>query len=91
MMMSNALRAGETEWKKKKDGTMYRTEVEHGLKDVARRELGVEMSKEMQQSDWSAEELSEEQMNYAALDAAVLVPLRDRLRDRLRAELEREA
>jgi KaiC/GvpD/RAD55 family RecA-like ATPase len=87
MMMSNALRAGETEWKKKKDGTMYRTEVEHGLKDVARRELGVEMSKEMQTSDWSAEELSEEQLNYAALDAAVLVPLRDRLR----AELEKEA
>jgi ribonuclease D len=45
------------------------------LMTVALSYLGVEMDKGPQSSDWSVEELSEEQILYAALDAAVLLDL----------------
>ena len=40
-----------------------------GLKDLAKEFLNLEISKELQTSDWAASELSEEQIEYAALDA----------------------
>jgi DNA polymerase I-like protein with 3'-5' exonuclease and polymerase domains len=50
----------------------------HGLEPVAGRYLDLQIDKEPQLSDWSGE-LSEYQLAYAARDAAVLLPLRERL------------
>ena len=49
----------------------------HGLKDLVRELLGVELSKEQQSSDWGAAELSEKQLAYAANDVAYLHQLED--------------
>lgn len=57
-----------------------------GLKDLCKELLGVDLSKQQQTSDWGADVLSEEQMNYAASDVLHLHALKARL-DRL---LERE-
>lgn len=51
----------------------------HGLKDLCRELLGVEISKEQQSSDWGAETLSPEQVQYAASDVLHLHALRERL------------
>jgi ribonuclease D len=51
----------------------------HGLKDLARELLGVDMSKQQQLSDWGAEALSEAQLAYAASDVLHLHALRERL------------
>jgi ribonuclease D len=48
----------------------------HGLKDLVRELLGVEISKEQQSSDWGAAELSERQLAYAANDVAHLHALK---------------
>ena len=48
----------------------------HGLKDLVRELLGVELSKEQQSSDWGARELSEKQLSYAANDVAYLHQLK---------------
>ena len=40
----------------------------HGLKDLCRELLGVDISKQQQTSDWGAPELSPEQLSYAASD-----------------------
>lgn len=40
----------------------------HGLKDLCRELLGVEIAKQQQSSDWGAETLSDEQLRYAASD-----------------------
>jgi len=65
----------------------------HGLKDLCRDLLGVEISKQMQSSDWGAAELSEEQQRYAASDVLYLHRLRAALDEMLvregRAELAR--
>ncbi len=58
----------------------------HGLKDLARELLGVEISKQQQSSDWGAESLSEAQLAYAASDVLYL----HALREKLNAILERE-
>jgi ribonuclease D len=58
----------------------------HGLKDLARELLGVEISKQQQSSDWGAEALSEAQLAYAASDVLHL----HALREKLNAMLERE-
>lgn len=47
----------------------------HNLKEVCQRELGVEMDKAEQTSDWARRPLSRRQLAYAALDAEVLVRL----------------
>jgi DNA polymerase-1 len=52
----------------------------HALKQVAARELGRQMSKAEQTSDWSAPTLTAEQLRYAAADALVLLPLYECLR-----------
>lgn len=49
----------------------------HGLKDLCRDLLGVDISKQMQLSDWGAPQLSDEQLRYAATDVLHLHRLRD--------------
>jgi ribonuclease D len=51
----------------------------HGLKDLCQELLGVELSKQMQSSDWGAGELSEAQLSYAAGDVLHLHEIRRRL------------
>ena len=51
----------------------------HGLKDLVRELLGVDLSKEQQSSDWGARELSEKQLAYAANDVAHLHELKKAL------------
>ncbi len=58
----------------------------HGLKDLCRELVGVEISKQQQTSDWGAPELSPEQMAYAASDVLYL----HKLWAKLEALLERE-
>lgn len=58
----------------------------HGLKDITRELLGVELSKQQQSSDWAAETLSEAQLSYAASDVLHL----HQLKARLEMMLERE-
>ena len=52
--------------------------MSHKLKDVVRRELGEELDKEQQKADWGGE-LTDEMLTYAAKDAKVLPPLREKL------------
>src|SRR3712207_406470 len=58
----------------------------HGLKDLCRELLGVEISKQQQSSDWGAPELSPEQLAYAASDVLHLHALWARLEALLRRE-----
>jgi ribonuclease D len=51
----------------------------HGLKDLCRDLLGVELSKQQQSSDWGAVELSSDQLAYAASDVLHLHALKARL------------
>ena len=51
----------------------------HGLKDLCHELLGLELSKQLQSSDWGAAELSEAQLSYAAGDVLHLHALRQRL------------
>lgn len=51
----------------------------HGLKDLTRELLGVDLSKQQQSSDWGASELSDAQVAYAASDVLYLHALRDKL------------
>jgi len=51
----------------------------HGLKDLVREVLNVELSKQQQSSDWGAQGLSEAQLAYAASDVLHLHALRDKL------------
>jgi ribonuclease D len=51
----------------------------HGLKDLCQELLGIELSKQMQSSDWGAPELSEAQLTYAAGDVLHLHEIRRRL------------
>jgi len=51
----------------------------HGLKDVCKELLGIELSKAQQSSDWAAETLSPEQIEYAAADVLHLHEIRARL------------
>ncbi|MFC5584893.1 ribonuclease D [Nitratireductor kimnyeongensis] len=58
----------------------------HGLKDLCNELLGVSLSKAQQSSDWAAEELSPEQLEYAASDVLYLHQLREKLIERLERE-----
>ncbi|MDO8296493.1 MAG: ribonuclease D [Caulobacter sp.] len=58
----------------------------HGLKDVCKELLGVDLSKAQQSSDWGAATLSPEQLAYAASDVLYL----HGLKTRLQAMLDRE-
>lgn len=51
----------------------------HGLKDLTREILGIDLSKQQQSSDWGSEALSDAQVAYAASDVLHLHALRERL------------
>ena len=66
----------------------------HGLKDLSRELLGIDLSKQQQSSDWGADKLSDAQLEYAASDVLHLHDLKRHL-DRMlaregRTELARE-
>jgi ribonuclease D len=67
----------------------------HGLKDLTRELIGVELSKQQQSSDWGADTLTDAQLAYAASDVLHLHALREKLDAILvregRAELARAA
>ena len=58
----------------------------HGLKDIVRELIGVDLSKQQQSSDWAAEKLSQAQLEYAASDVLHLHELRAHLDKRLERE-----
>ena len=55
----------------------------HGLKDLCRELLNIDLSKQQQSSDWGAENLTEEQKLYAASDVLYLHKIKDILDSRL--------
>ena len=61
----------------------------HGLKDLTRDLLGIEVSKQQQLTDWGAEDLTEPQVAYAASDVLHLHALKNKL-DTLLAREGRE-
>ncbi|MGI8544963.1 MAG: DNA polymerase [Aridibacter sp.] len=58
----------------------------HNLAEVAGYFLGTELDKSEQVSDWSAEELSHSQIEYAARDAAIMVSLREKILEKLKSD-----
>ena len=58
----------------------------HGLKDIAKELLGVDLSKQQQSSDWGADTLSDAQVAYAAADVLHLHAIRERLEEMLKRE-----
>lgn len=58
----------------------------HGLAELCRELLSVELSKQQQSSDWGRDTLTQQQIDYAASDVLYL----HRLKDELLARLERE-
>jgi ribonuclease D len=58
----------------------------HGLKDLVREVLNVDLSKQQQSSDWGSQTLSEAQLAYAASDVLHLHGLRERLNAMLARE-----
>jgi ribonuclease D len=58
----------------------------HGLKDLVKELLGLDLSKQQQSSDWGAETLSEAQVAYAAADVLHLHAVRARLDEMLARE-----
>jgi len=62
----------------------------HGLKDLCKDLLGIELSKEQQTSDWGAAELTQAQLKYAANDVLHLHALRAKLDELLAREGRRE-
>ena len=51
----------------------------HGLRDLCREFLGIDLNKQQQSSDWGAEELSQQQQDYAASDVLYLHQLKEHL------------
>lgn len=62
------------------------SERRHSLADVAQFFTGTELDKSEQISDWSADELTQSQLQYAARDAQVMLPLRDQIAERLKSD-----
>ena len=58
----------------------------HGLKDICRELLSVDLSKQQQSSDWAAENLSDAQLAYAASDVLHLHALKKKLEAMLARE-----
>ena len=58
----------------------------HGLKDLVRELIGVEISKQQQSSDWGADTLTQAQLDYAASDVLHLHALKERLDGMLERE-----
>jgi ribonuclease D len=62
----------------------------HGLRDVCKDLLNIDLSKQQQSTDWGAVTLSEEQLRYAASDVLHLHALRSRLDEMLARESREE-
>ncbi|MBV8183611.1 MAG: ribonuclease D [Hyphomicrobiales bacterium] len=58
----------------------------HGLRDLVRELLGIEISKQQQSSDWGAPNLTDAQLAYAASDVLHLHALKEKLEGLLRRE-----
>jgi ribonuclease D len=58
----------------------------HGLKDLVKELLNIDLSKQQQTSDWGADELTEAQRDYAASDVRYLHALKEKLDERLLRE-----
>jgi len=58
----------------------------HGLKELVKELLGIEISKQQQTSDWGAPTLSDAQKDYAACDVRHLHALKEKLDERLERE-----
>lgn len=58
----------------------------HGLKDLAKDLIGVDLSKQQQSSDWGADTLTDAQVDYAASDVLYLHALKAKLDDMLARE-----
>jgi ribonuclease D len=58
----------------------------HGLKDLVKELLNIDVSKQQQTSDWGADELSDAQREYAAGDVRYLHALKEKLDQRLERE-----
>jgi DNA polymerase-1 len=65
------------------DQVAHGRSYDRSLKDLAEDYLGESLNKEEQVSDWGAEHLTQAQIQYAAMDAAVLLPLREKLDERV--------
>ena len=77
----------EPVWCTKIASKLVRTYTDrHGLKDLVRELLAIDISKGQQSSDWGAETLSEAQLAYAASDVLYLHALRARLAELLARE-----
>src|SRR6476659_7957505 len=58
----------------------------HGLKELVKELLNIDLSKQQQTSDWGADELSDAQRDYAASDVRYLHQLKEKLDERLARE-----
>jgi ribonuclease D len=58
----------------------------HGLKDLVKELLNIDLSKAQQTSDWGAVDLSDAQRDYAASDVRYLHALKEKLDERLQRE-----
>ncbi len=58
----------------------------HSLKDLVRELLGIELDKSDQSSDWARTDLSDSQLEYAANDVRVLIPIQLRFQELLKRE-----
>ena len=58
----------------------------HSLAEVSSFFLGQELDKSQQVSNWAADELSHSQIEYAARDAATMIPLREKVYEKLKAD-----
>lgn len=58
----------------------------HGLKDLTKELLGVDISKQQQSSDWAADSLSQAQLEYAASDVLYLHEMKNQLDGMLKRE-----
>lgn len=77
----------EPVWCTKIASKLVRTYTDrHGLKDITRELLGVDLSKQQQSSDWAAETLSDAQLAYAASDVLHLHALKRKLEFMLQRE-----
>lgn len=61
----------------------------HGLKDICRELLSVNMDKKQQSSNWGADELSQDQLAYAASDVLYLHALKEKL-DAMLQQVDRQ-
>ena len=62
----------------------------HGLKNLLQEQLGADISKQQQSSDWGAEELTNAQLDYAASDVLHLHRLREKMDEMLIREGRKE-